>query len=145
MANPHVLYPDIIHPNDGGISLVCSAFQDVPGCWIGLTSKRHKYRQASFAGEKIGEKFFRIFGPCSQAYEQRIGYGTGRSILAHGFNHMQETFSHIKDQTDKEFDDDRVFAPLWNQQDVRGIILPEPIYDTGSPQNWFFAISRGCD
>ena len=137
-----VLYPDIIHPKEGGISKLCKAFQDVPSYWIGLTSKKEKQRQASFAIEKIGENFFHILGPYSKTYALRVGYGTGRSIFAEGFSHMQETCFQTKSPNGKEFDDDQILAPLWNQQDVMGIILPEPIYDIGSPQNWCFAISK---
>jgi len=136
------LYPDIIHPKEGGISKLCKAFQDVFACWIGLSSKKDKQRQVSFAIEKIGENFFHILGPYSKECALRVGYGTGRSILPHGFSHMRETYFHTGNQNSEEFDDDRIFAPLWNQHDVRGITLPEPIYDIGSPQNWRFAISK---
>ena len=137
-----VLYPDIIHPKKGGISKLWKAFQDVPSYWIGLTSKKEKQRQASFAIEKIGENFFHILGPYSKACALRVGYGTGRSIFAEGFSHMQESCFQTKSPNGKEFDDDQILAPLWNQQDVMGIILREPIYDIGSPQNWRFAISK---
>ena len=136
-----VLYPDEIHPEKGGINEICKAFQSFPGCWIGLASKNQERRQMPLAVKKINEVVYHISGPCDQECAEEVKYSTGRYILANGFSHIQDTFPQRKNQNSVEFDDDLIFVSLWNQ-DVRGIVLTEPIYDMGSPQNWRYAISQ---
>jgi len=139
-----IIYPDEIHPKEGGISQIFKAFQSFPCCWIGLTSKKQKRRQISLAAERVNKSVFRISGPYNQACVGKVRYGTGRYILANGLSHLKGTFSQVKNQNVEEFDDSYIFAPLWGQ-DIRGIMLSEPIYDIGIPENWRSAVSAYID
>jgi UTP-glucose-1-phosphate uridylyltransferase len=134
-----IIYPDEIHPKEGGISQIRTAYQSFHASWIGLISRKQKRRQMSFAIEKIGEKVFYVSGPSNQTSANKIGYGTGRYILANGFRHLKGTLLQTENQNIDEIDDSHIFAPLWIH-DIRGVFLREPIYDVGIPENWHFAI-----
>ncbi len=132
-----VLYPDIIHPKAGGMTLLCKAFEDSPGHWIGLTVKtpRRRHMTLSISIERKDKDPFSIYGPDKEDRAPKVAYGTGRYILEHGFSYIHEGHPRQEKRNGIEFDDDRLLQPLWNQN-VRGIILPEPIYDIGTPRNW---------
>jgi UTP-glucose-1-phosphate uridylyltransferase len=138
-----ILYPDIIHPQKGGMILLCKAFKDSPGHWVGLTTKipHRRHMTLSISIGRKNEDSFNIYGPDREDRAQRVAYGTGRYILAHGFCYFTESLLRQTKRDGVEFDDDRLIEPLWNQT-VHGIILPEPIYDVGTPQNWRSTITH---
>jgi UTP-glucose-1-phosphate uridylyltransferase len=136
-----VLYPDEIHPLNGGISIISNAFEKLSVCWIGLTSKKHNRRQALFAIESLDMNIFRILGPYGDERTRRIGYATGRYILPNGLSHMEEIILQTEIQNGEELDDEIFFSYSLNK-DVRGAILPEPIFDIGSPANWLLALTE---
>ena len=135
-----VLYPDEIHPKDGGISQISKAFEKHKSCWVGLTAKKKKQRQACIAIEKIEKNSLRVYGPVDQGFGDNVGYGTGRYILAHGFSHLDYNHFQSRSKEGQELEDSDIIAPLWGK-DVRGIFLSEPIYDIGEPDNWSSAVS----
>jgi len=135
-----VLYPDEVHPK-GGISFICDRFYDSPGHWIGLTPGKERRRQMTVALMETDENTFRVRKVNPRASGQRIGYCSGRYVLAKGFSHIQKRLIEERRRNSKEFDDDSLFSPLWKHA-VNGIMLPEPIYDMGTPENWSFAIAN---
>ena len=139
-----VLYPDEIHPSEGGIIQLRRAYEASPGCWIGLTTNKQKRRQAILEIERIEEKVFRITGFKTNKRAQQVGYGTGRYILNSGLSYLSDYLPHVELQELEELDDDKVFDPLWNQL-VHGIVLSEPIFDIGTPTNWLQAITKFCN
>jgi len=138
-----VLYPDEIHPKEGGLVELCRAYKNSPGCWVGMTPRTDNRRQMPLRIEDDGKEGFRIAGPNSNASYRMTGYGTGRYILPKGFSHMQREISRQGKQSSQELDDDLFFASLWKQE-VRGVFLSEPIYDVGSPINWCYAVLHTC-
>ncbi len=134
-----VLYPDEMHPKDGGMFQMCRAFLNHMCCWVGLMSKKQERVQAILAIEEIGDNSFRVHGLAGQQYDGLLAYGTGRYILANGFSHIGEVYLQALNKREKLEDSD-IFAPLWSQ-DVRGILLSEPIFDVGDPDNWSLAVS----
>jgi len=89
-----VLYPDIIHPVEGGMAQIFEAFQKYPNCYLGLTNKKPNRRHISYAIEKSGKDVFKIYGPYHGGSDVDVAYGTGRYILQFGFNYVQENFSN---------------------------------------------------
>ena len=134
-----VLYPDEIHPSEGGIIQLRRAYEASPGCWIGLTTNKQKRRQAILEIERTEEKVFRITGFQTNKQAQQVGYGTGRYILGSGLHYLEEYLSYAAMQKTAECDDDKLFA-LLSQQGLRAIVLSEPICDTGVPENWLCAL-----
>ena len=56
-----VLYPDEIHPSEGGIIQLRRAYEGSPGCWIGLIANKQKRRQAILEIETIGKNIFYVY------------------------------------------------------------------------------------
>ena len=139
-----VLYPDEIHPQKGGIIQLRRAYENSPGCWIGLTANKQDRRQAVLEIEKIGENIFHVNGFRKEKQAHQVGYGTGRYILDSGLSHMNAGSSHTTSQEQEELDDNRIFESLWKQP-IFGIQLPEPIFDIGSPANWCQSITKACN
>jgi UTP-glucose-1-phosphate uridylyltransferase len=138
-----VLYPDEIHPSEGGIIQLCKAYEDSPGCWIGLTANKQKRRQAILEIEKIGENIFHVNGFCKKQHTQRIGYGTGRYILHSGLSYLGDYLPQVALQQSEEIDDDKILQPLW-EKSMYGTMLSEPIFDIGIPTNWLCAVENFC-
>ena len=134
-----VLYPDEIHPLEGGIIQLRRAYEGSPASWIGLTANKHDRRQAVLEIEKIGDNIFHVKGFRKNKSAQQIGYGTGRYILGSGLHYLEEYLSYSAMQKTAECDDDKLFA-LLSQQGLRAIVLSEPICDTGVPENWLCAL-----
>jgi UTP-glucose-1-phosphate uridylyltransferase len=130
-----ILYPDEIHPPEGGIRQLRKAYDHSPGCWIGLTETKQKRRQAILEIEKTNTAIFSIKGFSRETASNQIRYGTGRYILGTGLGYLNEYLLLSGIRKSEELDDDRVFEPLW-EQGVRGIVLNEPIHDVGVPENW---------
>lgn len=139
-----VLYPDEIHPPGGGLPLLRKHYEHSKGFWLGITLKKQKKRQMVLAIENDDSNTCKITGPLEESLGQRVGYGTARYILPTGFNHIKESFCQTTKEKDKEHDDDLIFARLW-KQGVYGLRLPEPIYDLGSPHNWYLAVTSFCE
>jgi UTP-glucose-1-phosphate uridylyltransferase len=131
-----VLYPDEIHPPDGGMRQLRREYYSSPGCWIGLTETKQKRRQAILKVEKTGTTIFSVKGFSRETASKEIRFGTGRYILSTGLGYLNEYLLLSGIIKSEELDDDRVFEPLW-KEGVRGIVLNEPIYDVGTPRNWF--------
>ena len=138
-----VLYPDEIHPSEGGMIQLRRVYEDSPGCWIGLTANKQDRRQAVLEVEKIGENKFCVVGFGNIERIQRIGYGTGRYIFGPGFDYFVDSLSQTESLKADELDDDALFAPLWDKG-VRGTVLDEPIFDIGTPENLCSALSSLC-
>ena len=136
-----ILYPDEIHPPEGGIVQVRRAYDMCQGNWIGITERKQNRRQANLQVEEIGEKIFNVHGFLPQSTTHKIGYGTGRYILASGLSYLNDYLSHVKIEEAEELDDDKIFEPLWNQL-VYGIVLSEPIFDIGTPKNWLYTLKK---
>jgi len=129
-----VLYPDEIHPPDGGIRQLRRAYDHSPGCWIGLTETKQKRRQSALEIEKSNTHIF-VKGFSRETNSKDIRYGTGRYILSTGLKYLNEYVLQSGTKESGELDDDRVFEPLW-EQGVYGILLNKPIHDVGIPENW---------
>jgi UTP--glucose-1-phosphate uridylyltransferase len=141
-----VLYPDEIHPPEGGIVELKAAYESFSSCWIGLTAEKQERRQAIFEIKETEGNISHVCGFCEKRQTQQIGYGTGRYVLDSGLNYLSDFLSHMKLQEPEEWDDDRVFEPLW-EKGVRGIVLSEPIFDIGTPDSFtsaFSAIHQTC-
>lgn len=136
-----VLYPDEIHPPNGGMIQLRKAYDHSQGCWIGLTETKQKRRQSILRVEKSGATIFSVKGFSRETNSKYIRYGTGRYILGTGLKYLNEYLSSLGIGKSEELDDDMVFEPLW-KQGVRGIILNEPIYDVGTPENWFHTVEE---
>jgi UTP-glucose-1-phosphate uridylyltransferase len=136
-----VLYPDEIHPKDGGILQLCGLYERLSGCWLGLTAERQKRRQTIFAVEAAGEDTYYVLGPCQSVTRQTVAYGTGRYILDGGLEHFDPSLCFPDISSGRECDDSRLFAPLWSEG-IGGVILAEPILDVGSPINWSSVLAQ---
>jgi len=139
-----VLYPDEIHPQEGGLQKLCRAYETSSAFWIGLTHEKPNRRQMALAIESEGTIIFRIVGSNGQYTAEGSGYGTGRYILKTGLSHIERIVLQRDRKEGEELDDDLIFAPLW-KQGVRGLRLPEPIYDLGAPENWCLAVTGLCE
>jgi len=139
-----VLYPDEIHPSEGGIIQLRRAYEGSPGCWIGLTANKQKRRQAVLEIRKIGQNIFYVNGFSKDKQWQYIGYGTGRYILASGLDYFVDSLSQTESLKTKELDDDALFAPLSWDKGVQGTVLDEPIFDIGTPENLCSALLSLC-
>lgn len=135
-----VLYPDEIHPPEGGLVQLCRKYESSSGSWIGLTANKQKRRQAILKIEKIEENVFHVYGLCPQSVTHKVGYATGRYILGSGLSYLNDYLNHVEMEESEELDDDKLFEPLW-EQGVRGIVLYDPILDIGTPANWFCVLS----
>ena len=138
-----VLYPDEIHPSEGGIIQLRRAYEDSPGCWIGLTANKQDRRQAVLEIEKVGENIFHVNGFGRDKPSQQIGYGTGRYILHSGLNYLGDYLPQVAMEQSEELDDDKILQPLWEQL-MYGIMLSEPIFDIGIPTNWLCTVAKFC-
>jgi len=134
-----VLYPDEIHPSEGGIIQLRRAYEASPGCWIGLTANKQKRRQAVLEIEQVQGTISQVYGFCKDEPTHETGYGTGRYILDSGFEYLIDSLSQTGSGKANELDDDNLFAPLLNQG-VKGIVLDDPILDVGTPENLCFAL-----
>ena len=139
-----VLYPDEIHPPKGGLTQLFRAYEASSGCWIGLTTNQQKRRQSVLKIAKIEKNVFKINGYFKENCSCQIGYGTGRYILdldfANLINSLPQNVSDASVGT-KEVDDVDLFMLLWNKG-VRGIVLDEPIFDIGTPENFCSAMQE---
>jgi UTP--glucose-1-phosphate uridylyltransferase len=138
-----VLYPDEIHPSEGGIIQLRRAYEASPGCWIGLTTNKQKRRQAILEIEKIGENTFHVSEFRKDKSAQQIGYGTGRYILHPGLSYLGDYLPQVASQQSEELDDDKILQPLW-EKSMYGTMLSEPIFDIGIPSNWLQSIRNVC-
>ena len=136
-----VLYPDEIHPSEGGIIQLRRAYEGSPASYIGLTANKHDRRQAVLEIEKIGENIFYVNGFRKDKSAQQIGYGTGRYILHSGLSYFGDYLPKVALQQSEELDDDKILQPLWEQL-VYGIMLSEPIFDIGIPTNWLHTMTN---
>ena len=134
-----VFYPDEIHPLKGGMIQLRREYEWSPGIWIGLTESKQTRRQAILKLERMDDDRVLVRGPSRLRTERQIGYGTGRYILSCGLKHVKAHLSEAETLESKEFDDDKLFEPLWGRG-VRGVALLEPIYDVGSPVNWAHSV-----
>ena len=139
-----VLYPDEIHPSEGGIIQLRKIYEGSQGCWIGLTANKHDRRQAVLEIEKIGQNIFHVIGFRKDKSVQQVGYGTGRYILHSGLSYLGDYLPQVAIEQSEELDDDKILQPLCEQL-VYGIMLSEPIFDIGSPANWRQSITRVCN
>ena len=130
-----VLYPDEIHPPDGGIRQLRRAYDHSPGCWIGLTETKQKRRQSILEIEENNTPVFLVKGLSRGTTSKYRRYGTGRYILGTGLKYLNEYLSSLGIGKSEELDDDMVFEPLW-KKGVYGILLKKPIHDVGVPENW---------
>lgn len=135
-----VLYPDELHPQKGGINQLYNKYKKSPGCWIGITVKKQKRRQAIYDIMKTGTNIYRINGFSYENHSQKIGYGTGRYILDSGLVYLAHSFFKNEQNTKKQWDDKNVFEPLFGKE-ILGIVLNEPIFDIGTPENYKIASS----
>lgn len=138
-----VLYPDEIHPLEGGIIQLRYAYERSLHCCIGLTTTKQRRRQSVLEVERITENIFRVYGSHGKNTQQ-VRYGTGRYILGSGLEYLDDYLSDLAIDKSEELDDNMIFKPLWKQF-VQGIVLREPIYDIGSPPNWISTIKSGFD
>jgi len=136
-----VLYPDEIHPKEGGLIQLRRAYENSSGCWIGLTKNKQNRRQAILQIEKVGGNVFRVCGFCSEKGVQMTGYGTGRYIIDSGLSYMGNYSSLLVSEDFKELDDDKIFELIW-ENGVFGIILSDPIFDIGTPTTWLDTITN---
>jgi len=136
-----VLYPDEIHPLGGGLIQLLQAYEVSSGCWIGLTAGKQNRRQAILELKTIGKNIFQVYGFCEEEYEQEVGYGTGRYILDSSIKYLDDNLTHESMQESEELDDDKVFELLW-ERGVKGLLLSEPIFDIGTPENWLYALQH---
>jgi len=136
-----VLYPDEIHPPEGGMRQLRKAYDHSPGSWIGLTEAKQKRRQSILEVEKSGATIFSVKGFSKETTSKHIRYGTGRYILGTGLNYLTEYLLYSQVRESEELDDDRIFEPLW-EHSVRGIVLYEPIHDVGTPRNWSHSVKE---
>jgi UTP--glucose-1-phosphate uridylyltransferase len=137
-----ILYPDEIHPLQGGLGQLRRAYESSPANWIGLTANKHNRRQAILEIEAIEEKVFRITGFHTNKRTQRVGYGTGRYILDSGLTYLDNYVFHAGLQETEELDDDKILESLIEPQLLRGIVLSNSILDVGTPTNWLHAITE---
>lgn len=138
-----VLYPDEIHPSEGGIIQLCRAYEGSPASYIGLTANKQDRRQAVIEIEKIGENIFHVNGFRTDKSAQQIGYGTGRYILHSGLSYLGDYLPQSAIQQSEELDDDKILQPLW-EKSMYGTMLAEPIFDIGIPTNWVCTIANFC-
>ncbi|MEA1867467.1 MAG: sugar phosphate nucleotidyltransferase [Thermodesulfobacteriota bacterium] len=138
-----VLYPDEIHPSEGGIIQLRSAYEDFPASYIGLTANKQDRRQAVLKIEKIGENIFHVNEFRKDKSAQQIGYGTGRYILHSGLSYLGDYLPQVALQQSEELDDDKILQPLW-EKSMCGTMLSEPIFDIGIPTNWLCTIANFC-
>jgi len=136
-----VLYPDEIHPPRGGINKLKEAYESAPGTWIGLTETKQERSQSILEIQKNSDSSFMVTGYARGAQTLNIGFGTGRYILNSGSISRNRDLLQAEKTDAREMDDDKIFEPLW-QQGVCGIVLPEPIYDVGTPLNWQHCIKK---
>jgi hypothetical protein len=111
------------------------------GCWIGITTCKQNRRQAILEIEKTEKNSFQVYGFCKKKDKHEIGYGTGRYILDAGFTHVENNLTRYSIDDSKELDDDIIFEPLW-ERGVNGLLLTEPIFDIGSPENWLYTLQH---
>ena len=138
-----VLYPDEIHPSEGGIIQLRKAYEGSPASYIGLTANKQKRRQAVLEIEKIGENIFHVNGFGRDKPSQQIGYGTGRYILHSGLSYLGDYLPQVALHQSEEIDDDKILQPLW-EKSMYGTMLSEPIFDIGIPINWLCAVENFC-
>ena len=138
-----VLYPDEIHPSQGGLVQLRMAYESSPASWLGLTANKQKRRQAVLKIEKIGENIFHVNGFRKDKSAQQIGYGTGRYILHSGLSYLGDYLPQSAIQQSEELDDDKILQPLWEQL-MYGTLLSEPIFDIGIPTNWLCTVAKFC-
>jgi UTP--glucose-1-phosphate uridylyltransferase len=136
-----VLYPDEIHPPDGGMRQLRKAFDHVPGSWIGLTQTKENRRQAALRVKETGTATFSVTGFSQETAPNQIRYGTGRYILGTGLMYLKEYMLQQQTGESEELDDDKVFEPVW-EQGVHGMVLSEPVYDVGTPGNWLHTVQE---
>jgi UTP--glucose-1-phosphate uridylyltransferase len=135
-----VLYPDELHPQNGGINQLYRAFNKFPGCCIGITVNKQNRRQAIYKILKTEANLFKINGFAHENHSREIGYGTGRYILGSGLVYLTNPFCKNEQNTKKHLDDNIVFEPLFDKE-ILGIALKEPIFDIGNPENYSLATS----
>ena len=136
-----VLYPDEIHPIEGGLVQLLKAYEISSSCWIGFTADKQNRRQATLKIEKTAKNISQVYGFCEQEHEQEIRYGTGRYILDVGLSYVDYNHKQRSLLDSKELDDDIVFEPLW-EIGVMGLLLSEPIFDIGTPENWLYTLQH---
>ena len=117
-----VLYPDEIHPPEGGLIQLRNAYERCSGYWVGLTANKQKRHQAILEIETVEENLFKIHRFCKERETQQIGYSTGRYILDSGLTYLADYLSHVAMQESEEWNDDKVFEPLW-EKGVTKIVL----------------------
>lgn len=134
-----VMYPDEIHPPEGGIIQLCKAYQEDPSSLIGLTDDDQERRQAIFKVENKSASKYRICNVCNELRGDGVKYGTGRYILGEGilYASIRAFFNRVKNA--EEVDDDVIFR-LVVEKGAAGIVLCEPILDIGTPKNWVNAL-----
>jgi UTP--glucose-1-phosphate uridylyltransferase len=136
-----VLYPDEIHPREGGMRQLRKAYDRSPGSWIGLTEVKLKRRQSVLEVEKTDTMIFSVKGFSQETASKEIRFGTGRYILGTGLMYLQEYLLQQHIGKSEELDDDMVFEPLW-EQGVHGILLKKPIHDVGILENWLRCVKE---
>ncbi len=141
-----VLYPDEIHPGSGGLQMLVQAWRQCPGTWIGLTEvKQAQRRQSSLAVAQVDRSVYEVKGFVSdRAAHSQILYGTARYILGEGLGYFHKYLIRVERKKTQELDDDQLFEPLWSRG-VSGLLLPGPIDDVGTPENWLKALRTRDD
>ena len=133
-----ILYPDILHPIDGGVAFLSKLYSKYPAPWTGLMRRQPGLQQVAFAGEmallEIGKDLRANIYKVNYAHknEKIVGYGAGRVILP-CLDHWRER-KFVKN-TNGEIDDTILFDSLWSNG-VYAAELPSPIIDCGSPLNY---------
>jgi UTP-glucose-1-phosphate uridylyltransferase len=136
-----VLYPDEIHPVEGGLVQLLNAYETFSSSCIGFTAEKQNRRQATLKIEKTAKSLYQVYEFSEQDREQQIGYGTGRYILDSGLRYLGDNFTHGSLQKSEELDDDKVFQPLF-KKGIMGLLLSDPIFDIGTPENWLYTLQH---
>ncbi len=130
-----VIYPDEIHPVDGGLVQLLKAYKMTSGNWLGISNRKQNRRQAMLEIEMKQENSYQVHGFYNERNKQEVGYGNGRYILDDGLTYVADKTTHKSMQKSKELDDNEIFRLLW-ERGVKGLLLSEPIFDIGTPENW---------